>query len=433
MRTEKRQPAPGSPRIDPLTGARIYRIGFEHGTWKTIKEASAIMSTFCGSWSPPVLWRAIAVSKLPSPVLNLFDEAKPLTHWVAEQLLDIKVRVGAEELERRAQEAGGARSTTTRELMDRLAGSVVLKKRQKALNSTDHIGHLPLLIARRFVDGRAEGIWLTKEAAGLALGLNKGVVATAVRVAGLPAVILSAFLANELTFAVGKKLLELAKQKGRDSMVRAVESLPRPFPPTKKLLAMLAAVETSIKTDAVVGTPASNGDRRPLALAAEYAIGKTQGRWSTMVAAEAALGLYKDAVGSSVRISSLPDQVKALFDEDEMSFELGRRLLAIRKSVGIKAMQQHAENIRLRRTQFSNEVILAVLAGASIPARDQLVSVNLVSRRSGSHLRIESPQMKYLVKDIPIVEVWLNGLLEPRIRDLQLLSVGPNPRRRRRA
>jgi hypothetical protein len=215
-------------------------------------------------------------------------------------------------------------------------------------------------------------------------------------------------------------------------MVRAVESLPRPFPSTKKLLAMFAAIETAVKIDDAGVPPAAHGYRRPFALAAEYAAGKTIGRWPTMSAAEAALGLYKDAVGNAVRISALPHQVVALFNDEELSFELGRRLLAIRKCVGVNAMRRNAEIIRLSGMQLSNEVILAVLAGAPIPAQDPVVSIKLVSRKTGSHLRIESDHMTELVKYIDEIQSYCEDRLNPYLRAL-LLSLETSAGRRRKA
>jgi len=82
-----------------LSLAAQYKQGLAEGRWTSIHSAVEV----CKVWRRQTLSQAIAISKLPPEVLELFDY-RPLTFSIGATLLRIQKALGSQELSRRAAE-----------------------------------------------------------------------------------------------------------------------------------------------------------------------------------------------------------------------------------------------------------------------------------------------------------------------------------------
>jgi hypothetical protein len=100
-----REPVPPKrpTKVPPLVLAAEYERGLEEGRWTSIKAALAVRN----DWKAPRLRQAVAMSKLPPQVLELFA-SRALTYSLGATLIQIQKAIGTEELAGRATGILGA-------------------------------------------------------------------------------------------------------------------------------------------------------------------------------------------------------------------------------------------------------------------------------------------------------------------------------------
>ena len=405
---------------NPIALARTYQHGLKSGLWKTVGEAAA----FFRRTGIPVSWhtlqRAVEASALPIIVLSLFDGRRRLTNMAALELLAIQARDGLDELVHRSQSVPASDAMPMRMLLDALAGPIPLKR---------HAGHrkkrapteLPLPLALAYADGLRDGKWASMRGASVALGHYANKVGLAVQIAGLPPEILSLFDRDDVTFWVGRKILSLARARGFDSLITAASDVPVDSRPLS-MREGVAVLERSVVAKPPGGRPAFlQNSNWPLLLAKEYAVGKADGRWRTLGAAEKALGLGKDVVGLARRIALLPGTVLGLFHPDELTFYLGSRLLSVQRSAGRVTLVRRAHGAAsMRPRPPDKETIMEILAGVPIAStvRDtSTVTVNYRDSQSRGepYIRISSSHISHLVKHTQAIQEFCELLLMKEI------------------
>lgn len=104
--------------VTPMERASQFANGLASNLWSTVAEAATITG-----WDRPKLARAVAISKLPSEVLSLFDGSY-MSLEVGETLIGIQRTIGKEKLIRNAMSLHDRpKRRTTDELLNALAGA----------------------------------------------------------------------------------------------------------------------------------------------------------------------------------------------------------------------------------------------------------------------------------------------------------------------
>lgn len=401
---------------DPIRLARTYQHGLKSGLWRSLRGAIDILHNGGVPVSHSVLHRAVTVSRLPSDFLALFHEARPLTHAAVQEIDEIRLRDGVDELMRRAKAPSIDGVKSLRDLLDALAGPLPLKRNkqktsQVARSSTD----LPLPLAKIYAEGVCAGSWANRAAAARALGMTGWEVKLAVQIAALPSEITALFNRDDLTFWLGRQILSLASQKGIDSLVALAVEIPAEQRPLSVVDGMTLLKGMQIEADGI------NREildlNLPLILAKEFAQGKEDGRWLTRRAAEKALGVRKDLVAAAVRIAELPQKVLSLFDAREINFSFGRKLLEIQKTVGSAAFLRFANQAAALQPQPTKKVIVQILSGTPItapPLQMESVTVRFHAGRvrGGAHIRVSGPHIQLLAKHTKAIQNWCELLLK---------------------
>lgn len=202
---------------NPLLLAELYFSGLAREKWTSQKEALAALGHLTPSVSREELSRAIAVSKLPPPVLSLFQVAG-IWSSTARELVSLARKYGPHALEDRARLID-ARGLTWHQIVKLLDGQEPVAPKRRSKTSS------PLVLAAMYENGVAEGRWDSITEAAEALGWRKSHLKRAVAVSQLPAQVLQLFDGKILINAIGDVLLHIHEVIGTAEMVRRAEEL----------------------------------------------------------------------------------------------------------------------------------------------------------------------------------------------------------------
>jgi hypothetical protein len=232
------QPLEGRPIArNPLSLAELYFSGPDGDKWKNQKEAVAALGHLRPTVSRQDLSRAVRVSKLPPPVLSLFETAGVWSS-TARELVSLAKKHGPPVLEDRARGID-PRGLTWHQIVKLLDSKEPVAPKRR-LRTTS-----PLVLAAMYNKGAAEGRWGSMTAAAEALGWHKADLMRAVAISQLPAEVLQIFEGKTLVYAHGDVLLKIHEALGTAETVnRAKELLNEPKRRTaEQIVAHLASVK----------------------------------------------------------------------------------------------------------------------------------------------------------------------------------------------
>ncbi|SAK63465.1 hypothetical protein AWB82_03314 [Caballeronia glebae] len=231
---------------DPLALAELYHSGL--GTsWTNRREAVTAFARFTPKVTAAALSRAINVSKLPPPVLALFETAG-IWHETARHLAGIVRKHGADVLSQRAIEIDplGLHWSEIINLLDgRDARSP--QRRFRAI--------APLTLAAEYKRGIEEGRWTSTTTAVAACPTwDRTVLQKAIAISELPAEVLQLFELKRLTYDLGAILVKIRNAIGESELTaRAKEILSAPRRrTTDEILAKLLDVRPEQGVELVV-------------------------------------------------------------------------------------------------------------------------------------------------------------------------------------
>jgi hypothetical protein len=202
---------------DPLALAELYHSGF--GTsWKTRRQAIAAFARFTPKVAAGALSRAITVSKLPQPVLALFETAgvRPET---ARHLVQLARKHGPDVLCQRAMEIDPL-GLAWSEIIDRLDGREA-RRPQRIVSPIS-----PLAMATQYKRGIEEGRWISMVTAVAACPTwERTRLAKAIAISELPSEVLQLFELKRITYDLGATLLKIRKAIGEREMAARANKL----------------------------------------------------------------------------------------------------------------------------------------------------------------------------------------------------------------
>lgn len=217
---DKSDPLAKAQRHIPLELARLFKFGIKRGYWRTQTEAAPLLKA-----SQSQISDAVALSRIPSEILDLFETRDAINFGVAAKLVTFFRELGPEEM--------SARAATINALSNKLPASRILAALSgEGLRKTDayafrrNAESLPLDVAREYFSGVEAGRWKSAAKASVHLRHSPSRVCRALKVAALPGDVVTLFSAKApLTFEVGDKLLKLRVALGEDRLVRNAKRL----------------------------------------------------------------------------------------------------------------------------------------------------------------------------------------------------------------
>jgi hypothetical protein len=190
----------------PLLLAGLYQAGYGH-QWRSYREASNRLTAFNMKIGYARIQEALAISKLPAPILRLFDNVG-LVNRTARQLLQATRECGIEAVVARAEKLDATGMSRT-QILSVLRGDEVR-------GSTYRTGAVqrPIVLAELYEEWLRNSRWTTPRSAGNELGISQSRIVEARQIAGLPEEVKALFSGAALTRALGMQLVRLTSLRG---------------------------------------------------------------------------------------------------------------------------------------------------------------------------------------------------------------------------
>jgi len=204
-----------------------YEDGVAKGKWTTQKGALDALGV-----SKAELSLALKLHALPPGIIDLFESPTELTPYSVRVIRDVIARDGLQTVAQRiGQQLGAGRKLPARAVLAVIKGRVSAPRRalgrprnaeNKVLKKTPDS---PRNISSRYHGGVSRGEWTNYSACARALDIPRKNVRDAVYIKALCDNLPVRFSDAQLTFAVGRKLLALDKEFGRQALLNCVISL----------------------------------------------------------------------------------------------------------------------------------------------------------------------------------------------------------------
>ncbi|MFP3565460.1 hypothetical protein [Paraburkholderia sp. SIMBA_030] len=202
--------------------AAFYERGLARGDWTT--QAGAVDTL---GVSPAELSLALKMDELPATVIDLFKAPAEITPYSVRVIRDVIARDGLETvLQRIGQHVADGSKLSMRAVLATVKGQVSASKRalrryhnieKKILEETEDS---PRNIADRYHLGVTKGHWTSYSGCARALNISRKKIRDATHISALWLSLPNLFHEAELTFAVGRKLLALDKDCGRQVLLQ---------------------------------------------------------------------------------------------------------------------------------------------------------------------------------------------------------------------
>ena len=201
--------------------AQQYQQGLDDGRWTTQLGALSALGVSQGDLS-----LALQLRELPGEIFDLFDDRIGITSHTVRVIRQAILHDGLDTVLKRVQRSGACGSKHS----SKAVLSIVKGKVSESIEALRWSGQdqgkivaraldLPKNISDRYHLGVKNGEWNTFSSCARALNLSRRNISDAVAIRQLPDSIRHLFCENELTFAVGRKLLVLKDELGVEEMI----------------------------------------------------------------------------------------------------------------------------------------------------------------------------------------------------------------------
>lgn len=188
----------------------------------------------------------------------------------------------------------------------------------------------------------------------------------AVAIAEFPREILDLFKHTGLVNRTARELIRARNSHGLETLKARAAKIDSTGKSRTQLLALLCG-------DVVAGSSyRAHSKERPLLLDQRYRDGLAAGLWSSVREAARALGIDQPRLAKATQIASLPEEVRALFPGQALTFALGWQLRQMIKLRGIEEIRR-----------------VAVAARSAVPALSQQELMNRFVGLSGSTVDVK--------------------------------------------
>ncbi len=176
----------------------------------------------------------------------------------------------------------------------------------------------------------------SKQLSALNIKVSAARIQQAIAIAEFPREILDLFRQTGLVNRTARELIRARNTQGLDALrVRAI-TIDSTGKSRTQLLALLCG-------DEVVGSSYRvHSKERPLVLDQRYREGRASGLWSSVREAARVLEIDQPRLARATQIAALPEEVKALFPGQALTFALGWQLIQLTKLRGTKVMRRVA-------------------------------------------------------------------------------------------
>jgi hypothetical protein len=203
-----------------------------------------------------------------------------------------------------------------------------------------------------YQEGLAEGNWTTQLGALSSLGVSQSDLSLALQLEKLPEPIVDLFEDHiEISSHTVRVIRHTIIHDGLDTVLNRVQrsGIPSKTLSNKGVLSIVKGRATDSKRmlRGAGRDPANIVNRAldlPKSISDRYHLGMVNGEWDNFSACARAIGVSRRNISDAVAIRELPDAIRHLFSGQKLTFSVGRRLLALKKELGIDELLSRARN-----------------------------------------------------------------------------------------
>ncbi|MEX3931222.1 hypothetical protein AB4Y32_05260 [Paraburkholderia phymatum] len=300
------------------------------------------------------------------------------------------------------------------------------------------------LVTYLYQRGLESGEWTTQAAAARALNVSQSELSMALRMSSLPEELLSIFAdrteVSSHTVRVIREVmardgLETVHERIRQHVTAGIQL------PAKAVLALVKGrMSEARKAAASAGReedrPIPRSQELPMALSDRFHRGIVDGEWTSYSACSRALRISRRKISDAVAIGQLPPGVRSLFWESQLTFAVGRKLLAIERRVDTRELDARANKIRYIADKYTAGQVLRELNGENVPL-GPFSRLRVKKGRGAGRLIIECDHPDFLLRYRREMETALNKVVRKIAADQEIEKhstlfqlVEPSQRRR---
>ena len=280
------------------------------------------------------------------------------------------------------------------------------------------------ILAQNYLEGIEAGKWTTQLEALGPLGVSQGDLSLALKLRELPAEILDLFEDQiGITSHTVRVIRQAILQDGIETVLRRVQRSGA-CGSKHSIKAVLGIVKGKVSESKVMLRWSGQDQDKVVARALDlpknisdrYHLGVTNGEWNTFSGCARALNLSRRNISDAVAIRQLPDAIRHLFWEKELTFAVGRKLLALNDELGVEEMIVRA---RLIEPMFKVPGRTAANILSEFNAENirpsTFTRVRIKKGRGANRLVIECKDSELLLRYRREMELAIRNVLQKRI------------------
>lgn len=289
------------------------------------------------------------------------------------------------------------------------------------------------VVALRYEQGLARGEWATQADASRALGVSQAELSIALRLDSLPAELIGLFAEHtEISSHTVRVIRDVIARDGLETVQLRIQRhvADNIKLPAKAALAVvkgrLSVSGKALSASRIDGKEIITGSQDlPRYISDRYHLGIVNGEWKSYSGCSRALRISRRSISNAVSLGQLPDRVTTLFKDADLTFAVGRKLLAIEKDIGSEELLARASYIRHWADERTADQLLRELKRENV-SPEELPRLRIRKGRGSRRLVIDCDYAEFLFPYRREMEAALNQVVKK-------FTVGPATEETRRA
>jgi hypothetical protein len=288
-------------------------------------------------------------------------------------------------------------------------------------------------LSQLYHQGLAEGKWTTQLDALNALGVSQGDLSLAMQLHELPEKILDLFEDHiDISSHTVRVIRHTIRRDGLSTVLSRIERSGASGAKHSKKTVLSIVKGQALESKKMLRWSGQDPEKivsraldLPKNVSDRYHLGVTQGEWNSFSACAKALSISRRNVSDAVAIRELPDSIRHLFREKEFTFSVGRKLLALKRELGLDELLSRA---RYKDSMYdvggrTADNILSELKDENIRPASSFRRIRIKKGRGPNRLVIECKDPKLLLRYRREIEQAISKVLKKRVRDVEYVEL----------
>ncbi|WP_125483232.1 hypothetical protein [Caballeronia choica] len=287
------------------------------------------------------------------------------------------------------------------------------------------------IVANRYQQGLDEGRWTTQTGALETLRVSQAELSFALQLRALPAEVRDLFEDEiDVTSHTVRVIREVIMRDGLATVLQRIQrSGACGSKYTKKTVlgivkGKISESKRALRWSGQDSKIAARSLDLPKSILDRYHLGITKGEWNTYSECARVLNVSRRHISDAVAIGQIPDAVRYLFWETDLTFAIGRRLLALKNELGADEMLVRARRVEpmFKVAGRTAENILTELRAEHIRPSN-FFRVRIKKGRGPNRLVIECRDAELLLRYRREMELAIKKVLQKRIENADQIEL----------